>query len=141
TGRASFNAHGLQIDRDYGEWAFPGTASTFVFTSDTFPLPRHAKNKQGAERLLRTIGSVGGQQAMNEAKGSLSARADVLPPGDPILREKHRLLQKGPLVLALSGIVPPQFAADLERGLAEMIAQRDVEPAVQTLRSRYALLK
>ncbi len=102
--RVSFNAHGLQIDRDYGEWAFPGTASTFVFTSDTFPLPRHAKNKRGAERLLRTIGSVGGQQAMNEAKGSLSARADVLPPGDPILREKHRLLQKGPLVLALSGI-------------------------------------
>lgn len=104
-------------------------------------MPRHAKNKQGAERLLRTIGSVGGQQAMNEAKGSLSARADVLPPGDPILREMHRLLQKGPLVLALSGIAPPRFAADLERGLAEMIAPRDVEPAVQTLRSRYALLK
>jgi glucose/mannose transport system substrate-binding protein len=140
--RLTFNAHGLQMGVDYGEIAFPGTAGTFVFTSDTFSLPVEARNKAGARRLLATIGSADGQRAINDAKGSLSARFDVPPPaGDPILRQKFALLHDGALVLALSGIAPRVFSEDLASALAEMLSERDIEPVIQTLRSRYALLK
>jgi glucose/mannose transport system substrate-binding protein len=139
--RMIFKAHGLKIDEDWGEMAFPGTADTFVFTSDAFSLPADAKNQAGARRLLATIGSVEGQRAMNDAKGALSARLDVAPPpGDRLLQEKHALLKKGRLVLALSGTLPRGFAEDLDGALAEMLAERDIEPVVHTLRSRYALL-
>ena len=139
--RVSFNAHGLKIDQDYGEFPFPGSEATFVYTSDSFSLPLQAKNKPGAKRLLTTIGSRDGQRAMNLAKGSLSARSDVPPPDDPKLAEKHRLLLRGPLVLALSGLVPPRFADDVAAALAESAQTEDIEPIVQTLRSRYILLK
>lgn len=139
--RVSFNAHGMKLGEDYGEFAFPGTDDTFVFTSDAFSLPRSSKNPEGAKRLLATMASREGQKAMNDAKGALSARLDVVPSMDPILEQKHRLLIQGPLVLAFSGKVPTRFADDLGEALAEMIAQRDLEPVILSLRSRYALLK
>jgi glucose/mannose transport system substrate-binding protein len=139
--RVSFNARGFKLGDDYEEIAFPGTEQTFVYTSDTFPLALEARNRAGAIRLLKTIGSAEGQRVMNEAKMALSARMDVSPPDDPMLVAKHALLEKGPLVLALSGLVPGRFADDLAAGLAEMVEQHDIEPALQTLRSRYALLK
>jgi glucose/mannose transport system substrate-binding protein len=140
--RVSFNAHGLSAGVDYGEMAFPGTAGAFVFTSDAFSLPTDAKNKAGARRLLETIGSPEGQRAISLAKGALAARLDVPPPGtDPAEKAKAALLQKGPLVLALSGIVPRIFSEDLAAALAEMLAEHDIGPVIQTLRSRYSLLK
>lgn len=139
--RGSFAAHGFKIDQDYGEIAFPQSEETFVYTSDAFPLPIHAKNRAGAERLLRTIGSVEGQLAVNGARDSLSARMDAPPPEDTVLAKKYALFKRGPLLLALSGLVPSRFAEDLATSLAEVADQHDVEPAVQTLRSRYALLR
>jgi glucose/mannose transport system substrate-binding protein len=137
-----FNAQGMVAGKDYGEIAFPGSESTFVFTSDAFALPVEAKNRPGALRLLRTIGSPAGQQVISRAKGALSPRADVPPAEeDPTMAGKHALWQKGSLVLALSGIVPPRFSEDLAAALSEMLSQRDVEPVVHMLRSRYALLK
>jgi glucose/mannose transport system substrate-binding protein len=139
--RGSFTSHGFKMDEDYGEMAFPQSEETFVFTSDAFPLPIHAKNRAGAERLLRTIGSIEGQLAVNGTRDSLSARMDAPPPVDPTLARKYALFKRGPLVLALSGLVPSRFADDLATSLAEVADEHDVEPAIQTLRSRYALLK
>ncbi|HZU83114.1 MAG TPA: extracellular solute-binding protein [Polyangiaceae bacterium] len=139
--RVSFNARGMKYGQDYAEMPFPQSEDTFVYTSDTFPLPIQAKNRAGAIRLLKSMGSAEGQRVMNAAKGALSARTDVAPENDPMFMSKHALLQRGPLVLALSGLVPPRFASDLGGALSEMSEQRDLEPVVQTLRSRYALLK
>jgi glucose/mannose transport system substrate-binding protein len=140
--RVSFNARGLVLGVDYGEIAFPGTEGTFVFTSDAFPLPAAARNPAGARHLLATIGSVEGQRAINAAKGALPARLDVaMPDADPVLKAKQALMQKGPMVLALSGMLPRMFEDDLAAALSEMIAHHDIEPVLQTLRSRYPLLK
>jgi hypothetical protein len=51
------------------------------------------------------------------------------------------LLTKGELLMALSGLVPASFSGDLDASLAEMLDRHDPEPVVQTLRSRYLLLK
>ena len=137
-----FNTQGMKNGRDYGEIAFPGTENTFVFTADSFALPVDAKNRAGAERLLHTLGSPEAQRVIALAKGALSPRADVQPPeSQPIQLQKHALWQKGALVLALSGIVPPRFSEDVAVALSEMLGHRDIEPVVHTLRSRYALLK
>jgi glucose/mannose transport system substrate-binding protein len=137
-----FNAQGMKSGQDYAEIPFPGSENTFVFTSDSFALPVDAKNRPGAERLLQTIGSPEAQRAIAIAKGALSPRADVQPPiTEPSQLQKHALWQKGALILALSGIVPPRFSEDLAVALAEMLDRRDIEPVVHTLRSRYALLK
>ncbi len=139
--RVSFNARGMTLGEDYGEFAFPGTEQAFVFTSDVFPLPVNSKNKAGAKRLLGTMASREGQRVMNLAKGALAARLDVMTGGDPVLQHKRELLTTGELALALSGLLPGRVADDLGRGLADMAAQQDVEPAVLTLRSRYNLMR
>jgi len=137
-----FNAQGMKDGQDYTEIAFPGSEGTFVFTADSFALPVDAKNRAGAERLLHTLGSPQAQRVIADAKGALSPRADVQPPQtQPMQLQKHALWQKGALVLALSGIVPPRFSEDVAVALAEMLDHRDIEPVVHTLRSRYALLK
>lgn len=137
-----FTAQGMQSGIDYGEIPFPGSENTFVFTSDAFALPTDAKNKEGALRLLRTIGSPEAQRVIARKKGALSPRADVEPAAEePTQVKKHELWRHGNLVLALSGIVPPRFSEDLAVALAEMFERRDIEPVLHTLRSRYALLK
>jgi glucose/mannose transport system substrate-binding protein len=140
--RLAFTTRGLKPGTDFGEVSFPGTAGVFVFSADVFALPAAAKNPVGARRLLATIASAEGQRAISEASGVLPARDDVPLPGpDPDLEAKANLLRGGALVPALSGLVPGVFAGDLSNALAEMLRRRDVEPAVHTLRSRYALLK
>jgi glucose/mannose transport system substrate-binding protein len=140
--RGAFVHRGMRMGEEYGEIPFPGTEDVFVFTSDVFGLPKFAKNRDGAIRLLQTMGSADGQRAMNGAKDALSARTDVPPPDhDTVLEQKFALFKKGPLVLALSGLVPGRFADDVATGLADAVAQHDSEPAVHALRSRYALLR
>lgn len=140
--RLAFTAHGMKPGQDFGEVAFPGTDGVFVFASDVFALPAAAENVAGARRLLATIASAEGQGAISEVSGVLPARLDIPPSGKaPDLDAKYDLLRTGQLVPALPGLVPARFAADLASALVEMAKQRDIEPAVQTLRSRYALLR
>lgn len=141
--RLLFNAKGWRAESDYSEIAFPGTAGTMVFTCDTFALPVDARNKDGARLVLGTMASVEGQRAMNEVKTQLPARLDVALPAnaDTASREKLALAKNETVVLALSGLVPRRFSADLGNAAAEMVAARDTAPVLQTLRSRYALLK
>jgi len=140
--RAPFIEGGLKLGEDYGEMPFPETAGTFVFSADAFTLPVDAKNRPGVQRLLSVIGSPEGQQAISHSRGTLSARIDVPPPEtDPILTANYALLKKGPLVIALSGLLPAQFGDDLSAALTEMLDQHDVDPVVHTLRSRYVLLR
>jgi glucose/mannose transport system substrate-binding protein len=140
--RGPFIAARMKVGVDYDEIPFPGAADAFVFSADAFGLPVDASNRAGAARLLATIGSVEGQRAISQARWTLSARIDVPPPAeDPALARSYALLQKGALVMALSGLVPATVTGDLDASLGEMADRRDVDPVVQTLRSRYVLLK
>ena len=140
--RAPFVVGGLKLGVDYGEIPFPQTAGTFVFSADAFALPVDAKNRAGVERLLAVIGSPDGQRVISQTRGTLSARVDVPPPAsDPVLAANYALLQKGSLVLALSGLLPADFTDDLGAALLEMLDEHDIDPVVHTLRSRYMLLQ
>jgi len=138
-----FKSNDWKAGRDFLELPFPGTEGVMVFTSDTFALPVEARNKNGAARVLATMASIEGQEAMNRVKNQLPARLDALLPSeaDHTLAEKRELAKKGALVLAISGMVPRRFGEDLGAAVGEMLSTQDIEPVLQTLRTRYVLLK
>lgn len=132
---------GLTDSSPIGEGAFPGSEKTFVFTSDLFSLPTSAKNPEGATRLLTTVGSAEAQRVLAKVKGCLAPRSDANDAGGTaIQRQKTELLRRGDLALALSGVTPKQFHDDVNWALLETFKQRNVEPVLQALRSRYHLL-
>jgi glucose/mannose transport system substrate-binding protein len=60
----------------FGAVPTPGTAHTFVFTTDTFGLTVGAQNPRDTSNLLKLFGSREGQDIFNPIKGSISARGD-----------------------------------------------------------------
>lgn len=62
---------------DYGWAPTPGAAGVFDALSDTFALPKGAKNHDNAIAWLKVAGSVAGQDAFNPLKGSIPARIDA----------------------------------------------------------------
>ncbi len=60
-----------------GFMPMPGTTGTFMFTTDTFGLPKSARHPEEAQKLLTVFGSPEGQQTFNRLKGSISARLDL----------------------------------------------------------------
>jgi glucose/mannose transport system substrate-binding protein len=67
-----------ELRNAYGFVPMPGTAQTFVFTTDTFSLPlKDVRQMDTTRELLRFFGSAEGQEIFNDKKGSISARKDV----------------------------------------------------------------
>lgn len=110
---------GLTPGKEFDIVPFPGSEGTFVFTSDTFPLPKGATNREGALALLHTFASVEAQVAFNQLKGSIPARNDVdMGRFDSVALNTLRDFQSADKVLALSGLlasnVMPSLAAELK---------------------------
>jgi glucose/mannose transport system substrate-binding protein len=63
----------------YGWAPPPGTAGVFDALSDSFALPKGAKNRANAINWLKVAGSREGQEAFNPKKGSICARTDCNP--------------------------------------------------------------
>ncbi|MEU4328023.1 ABC transporter substrate-binding protein [Nonomuraea dietziae] len=60
------------------DWApSPGTEGTYMWLSDSFTLPKGAKNRDGAVAWLKVAASKEGQDAFNPKKGSIPARKDA----------------------------------------------------------------
>jgi glucose/mannose transport system substrate-binding protein len=62
---------------DYGWTLAPGTKGMFDALSDTFALPKGAKNRENALDWLKLAGSVEGQDAFNPLKGSIPANVNA----------------------------------------------------------------
>lgn len=64
---------------DFTYFPVPGTDGMFGFLADSFTMPVGAPHPEGAEAWLETVGSLEGQTAFNQAKGSIPARTDADP--------------------------------------------------------------
>src|SRR5262249_28670545 len=106
---------------------FPGTAGTFVFTPDTFPLPRDAPHPAETLALHETMTSSAAQQAFSARKGSIPARFDVdlVPLGARAQRTRDDFLSAD-AVLATSGLLPPYYPLD---ALADLLSDMIVPSA------------
>jgi glucose/mannose transport system substrate-binding protein len=61
---------------DYGWTSPPGTKGIYIALSDTFGLPKGAKQPEAVKKFLGVLGSKEGQEAFNILKGSICARMD-----------------------------------------------------------------
>ena len=83
-GKAAMTIMGDWVDGDYVAkkftgygWASPpGTKGIYVALSDTFGLPKGAKQAEATKMFLGVLGSKEGQEAFNILKGSICARKD-----------------------------------------------------------------
>ncbi|MGB9857499.1 MAG: ABC transporter substrate-binding protein [Dictyoglomaceae bacterium] len=63
--------------KDFGWVLAPGNAGIFDALSDSFGLPKGARNRENVIAFLKVLGSKEGQEAFNIKKGSIPARTDV----------------------------------------------------------------
>ncbi len=73
---AAFDEQGVE---DYVYFPVPGSQDQFGFLADSFTLPVGAPNPEGTKAWLETVGSLEGQTAFNQVKGSIPARTDANP--------------------------------------------------------------
>jgi glucose/mannose transport system substrate-binding protein len=144
----------------FGLTASPGTENAFVFTIDTFGLPRGAPHRDGAIELLRIFGSSQGQNVFNRIKGSRPARsdlgADTPPPSSSraASRGSSRATLPNPMgpaslddfetamrVPTLTSLVPPSFSGALDASLAEFARTRDVENVLGVIERQYSFIE
>ncbi|WP_369372931.1 ABC transporter substrate-binding protein [Promicromonospora sp. Populi] len=76
---AAFEEQDKVLGTDFTAAPVPGTDGTFDFLADSFTLPVGAPDAEGARAWLETVGSLEGQVAFNQAKGSIPARTDADP--------------------------------------------------------------
>lgn len=119
---------------------FPGTSGTFVFTADAFTMPLGAGNRDGARSLLRTVGSIHGQIAFNEKKGSIPARMDIPDSHfDEMQAATMAAFAASRKVRALSGLVPSNSRDLLHPELSASLREESTEIIARFLRASYPL--
>lgn len=62
---------------DFGWIETPNTGDSFMVVTDTFAIPKDAKDEQAVREFLKVLGSVEGQDVFNPLKGSIPARIDA----------------------------------------------------------------
>ncbi|HKO51242.1 MAG TPA: ABC transporter substrate-binding protein [Polyangiaceae bacterium] len=135
-----------------GVQPFPGSENTFVFTSDTFPLPVAAPYPEESEDLLETLASPEAQLAFSLEKGSIPARADI--PTELVretLGERAALTRQAfdsPQIhksIATSGLFPPYYPDDLSTRLSRMTedgaSKASIDSVIALLRNALPLLE
>ncbi len=127
---------------DFGEVPAPGSASTFIFTTDTFVLPKGAPNRNGALSLLTEWGSAGGQAAFNPLKGSIPARTDADPSlynvlSQATIQQFHTLPLVGDFALTVPASFPPVF----DPALDQFVTDGNAQNVVLAVKNNYATLQ
>jgi glucose/mannose transport system substrate-binding protein len=132
-------------DVDFGAIPTPGTAGTFVFTTDTFGLPKGASNPSATLDLLTLFGSKAGQDIFNPIKGSISPRtdADTSKYDDMAKRTiaEFRAASDGETIFPATAILaPPDFINDVDPILRGFVQDGDKSKVVHGIANLYDIL-
>jgi glucose/mannose transport system substrate-binding protein len=116
-------------DTTYGVIPMPGTAGTFVFTTDTFGLPISARPIDDTMNLLRVFGSRPGQDIFNPLKGSISARSDSMIDNgdyDAMAQQTFQDYRNANTIVPATSILAPQTYVDaISKALADFAGAGD----------------
>ncbi|HSV93169.1 MAG TPA: extracellular solute-binding protein, partial [Desulfobacterales bacterium] len=131
-----FKAKGLTPNREFGWAASPGTEGSFIALSDSFGLPRGARDRDAAVKWLTIAASREGQDAFNPKKGSIPSRTD----GDRSLYDEY---QNSAIDSYGSDTIVPSvthgaaaaegWLALIQDCIATFVCDLDVEKAVRSL--------
>jgi len=131
-----FTANAWLPDLDFGAVPSPGTSGSFIVITDTFGLPRGAKNADAARAFLRVVGSVEGQVAFNLKKGSIPARVGVpTDKFDAIAKRTIKDFAKDELVPSCThgSATVELFSTALNDELSMFIQNKDVNATANAL--------
>jgi glucose/mannose transport system substrate-binding protein len=73
---SQWQSEGLKLGSDYTFAPAPGATNVYMWLSDSFTLPKGAKNRDIAINWLKVCGSKAGQDSFNPKKGSIAVRTD-----------------------------------------------------------------
>jgi glucose/mannose transport system substrate-binding protein len=117
-----------KTEKPYGVIPTPGTAGTFVFTTDTFGMPIGAPDGDNTRKLLDLFGSQEGQDIFNPIKGSISARTDSnidSPAYDEMAKQTFNdFLNADLIVPATSILAQPVYVDAISGALADFAKDR-----------------
>jgi glucose/mannose transport system substrate-binding protein len=129
---------------------FPGSEATFVFTSDTFPLPTKALHAPEAAEFLEYLATAKTQAQFSDEKGSIPARHDAeigawLKGSRTATRERFGSANVT-RVLATSGLCPANYPrtellAKLRSMTAPAAGERELNEAFSEFMAALPLLK
>ncbi|MCL5999407.1 MAG: ABC transporter substrate-binding protein [Chloroflexi bacterium] len=131
--------HGLLKAKGFTDyhWApAPGTKGIFVALSDSFGLPKGAKDRDNVINWLKLCGSREGQDAFNPLKGSISARNDPdLSKYDDYLKEAIQDWKSNTIVGSIQhGAAAKQsFVNDYDNAINYLVTKRDVDGTMTKL--------
>ena len=123
-------------ESSYMYWPAPGTDGVYQWLSDSFTLPKGAKNAEGAKCWLKVVGSAEGQKAFNLVKGSIPARSDATSEGYPKYQQWAMEQWKGAKLapsLAHGSAGPGAWNNDVQTALSAFSANSDVATLQTTL--------
>ena len=122
----------------------------YVFTADTFNLPKGAPNDAGARRLLSTMGSLEGQARFSRFKGAIPARSDIDPSAYPdfldavlvqTIEDFQAAADGDALVIALSGLLVGDALSARQSELRDSLEAGTVDIIANYLSNNYSVLQ
>jgi glucose/mannose transport system substrate-binding protein len=131
---------GAVADVDFGEIPAPDSAGTFIFTTDTFVLPRGAKNRAGAIALLNEWGSAEGQSAFYPLKGTIATRSDAAPNGYDSISKATMADFKNPQIQIVPDwalAMPQAFTTNFDVALDRFAYDGNAENVVLAAKNNY----
>ncbi|WP_245921000.1 ABC transporter substrate-binding protein [Melghirimyces profundicolus] len=134
----------LKPNKDFGWVPTPETEGSFMVITDTFGLPKGAKNPEATKEFLKVLGSVEGQDTFNPLKGSIPARVDANPDKydeygkETIEAFKHSKLTPS---LAHGSAAPEGFVTGTNQAVNSFVTQGNIDAFVKTLKQHFKQAK
>jgi glucose/mannose transport system substrate-binding protein len=141
--KPEIEAAGMVPGTDFAACPFPESGGTFVWTADTFAMPKDPPHPKNASLLLETLGSKEGQLAFNRKKGSIPVRTDLSDSEglDPVAKQTMLDFKTGTLATAVSGLRRAGAAPEGDNKLRESLDAATVDIYYNYMRYQYPTLR
>ncbi|MDB4867310.1 MAG: carbohydrate transporter substrate-binding protein [Cohnella sp.] len=131
----------LVANKDFGWVATPNTTGSFMVITDTFAIPKGAKNEANAKEWLKVLGSVEGQDVFNPLKGSIPARIDADKSKYDVYGqqtiEEFKTAKLAPS-MAHGSAAPEGFTTQANQAVNIFVTNGDVDQALKALKAAQA---
>ncbi|MBE3554973.1 MAG: carbohydrate ABC transporter substrate-binding protein [Thermicanus sp.] len=128
----------LKPNEDFGWVTTPGTNGSFMVITDTFGLPKGAKNPESVKEFLKILGSVEGQDTFNPLKGSIPARIDAdINKYDVYGKQTIEEFKSSALTpsLAHGSAAPEGFVTQANQAVNIFVSNGDIEQMMNSLQT------
>lgn len=131
----------MEANKDFGWITTPGSEGSFMVITDTFGLPKGAKDPESVKEFLKVLGSVEGQDVFNPLKGSIPARVDADPSkydvyGKQTIEEFK--VSKLTASMAHGSAAPEGFVTQANQAINIFVSKGDVDQTAKALQQAAA---